>query len=53
MSHIIKKRNTESHTWFFVIGKLARALGHDVYDALIGVDAFVGCDTVSACAGRR
>ena len=48
----IKKRGTQSRTWFFVVGKVARALGHDICDALIGVHAFMSCDTVSACAGR-
>ena len=60
MSHIyiriyiyIYKRGTQSRTRFFVVGKVARALGHDICDALIGLHAFTGCDTVSACAGRE
>ena len=49
-SPIHEKRGTQSRTQFFVVGKVARALGHDICDALVGVHA---CgDTVSACAGR-
>ena len=47
-----KRRGTESSTWFFVVGKVARALGHDIFVMLYGVHAFTGCDTVSACAGH-
>ena len=49
----IKKRGvTQSCTWFFVVGKVARSLGHDIFVMLLGVHAFTGCDTVSACAGH-
>ena len=48
----IKKRGTQICTRFFAVGKVVRALGHDICDALIGMHAFTGCDTVSACAGR-
>ena len=32
---LYKKRGTQSHTRFFVVGTVARALGHDICDALI------------------
>ena len=47
-----ERRGTQSCTWFFVVGKVARALGHDIFVMLYGVHAFTGCDTVSACAGH-
>ena len=50
--YIKKRRGTQICTRFFVVGKVAKALGHNICDALIGVHVFTGCDTVSACAGR-
>ena len=49
MIFLVPYRNTGAR--FFVVGKVARALGHDICDALIGMHAFTGCDTVGACAG--
>ena len=34
------------------ITKLGQSLGSGVSDALLGMHAFTGCDTVSAFAGR-
>ena len=39
-------------TQFIDIKKLSEALGTAVCEALVGMHAFTGCDTVSAFAGR-
>lgn len=45
--------NSESNKVQYInISNLAQLLGDDLCDALIGVHAFTGCDSVSAFAGR-
>ena len=52
MVFLVPYMRTQSWTQFFVVGKVASTLGHGICDAFIGVHAFTGCDTVSACAGH-
>ena len=47
-----QKCGTKNKIRFLDINKLSHTLGGDVCDALIGMHAFTGCDTVSAFAGR-
>ncbi|XP_078728559.1 uncharacterized protein LOC144944341 isoform X1 [Lampetra fluviatilis] len=49
---IYQKCGTQNRTRFVDISKLARSLGDSICDSLIGLQAFAGCDTVSAFAGR-
>jgi len=46
------KCGTKNRTRYLDIQKLSHALGGAVCEALIGMHAFTGCDTVSAFAGR-
>ena len=48
----IQMCGTKNRIRFLDINKLSHTLGGDVCDALIGMHAFTGCDTVSAFAGR-
>ena len=48
---IYQKSGTKHHTRFIDFRKLAGSLGGSC-DALIGLHAFTGCDTVSALTGR-
>jgi hypothetical protein len=43
---------TKQRMRYIDINKLSTALGSDVCDALLGVHAFTGCDSVSAFGGR-
>ena len=47
-----QKCGTKNRARFLDITKLSHALGDGVCNALIGLHAFTGCDTVSAFAGR-
>jgi len=47
-----QKCGTKARTRFLDITKLSNALGISVCNALIGMHAFIGCDTISAFAGR-
>ena len=49
---IFQKCGTKNRTRFNDIGKLSNALGESFCEALIGMHAFTGCDTVSAFCGR-
>ena len=49
---IYQKRGTQNCVRFLDIGKLARAIGKSICNAVVGLHAFTGCDTVSAFAGR-
>ncbi|KAK5859272.1 hypothetical protein PBY51_003352 [Eleginops maclovinus] len=49
---IYQKCGTQNRTRFLDITKLGQSLGSGVSDALLGMHAFTGCDTVSAFAGR-
>lgn len=51
-SKIFMKQGTKTRTKYIDISKMAGRLGHDVCEALIGLHAFTGCDTVSAFAGK-
>ena len=42
----------KNRTQFIKIKKLSEALGTAVCEALVGMHAFTGCDTVSAFVGR-
>lgn len=46
------KSGTENRTRYIDLCKLASSLGEDVCQALVGLHAFTGCDTVSSFAGR-
>lgn len=50
--HMYQKCGTKNRTRYLDITKLSHALGDSVCDALMGMHAFTGCDTVSAFAGR-
>ena len=45
-------RGPQSRTRFLDVGKVARILGHNTCDTLVGVHAFTGCDIASAFADR-
>jgi len=47
-----QKCGTKARTRFLDITKLSNALRRSVCNALIGMHAFTGCDTISAFAGR-
>ncbi len=47
-----QKCGTKNRARFLEINKLSRVLGGSVCDALVGMHAFTGCDTVSAFTGR-
>ena len=49
---IYQKRGTQNLVRFLDIGKLARAIAKSICNAVVGLHAFTGCDTVSAFAGR-
>ena len=49
---IYQKCGTQNRTRFLDITKIGQSLGSGVSDALLGMHAFAGCDTVSAFAGR-
>ena len=49
---LYQKCGTKNRTRFLDITKMSHALGGGISDALIGMHAFTGCDTVSAFAGR-
>ena len=49
---IYQKCGTKNRTRFIDFGKLASSLGDSICDALIGLRAFTGCDTVGALTGR-
>jgi len=49
---LYQKCGTKSRTRYIDISKLSQALGSGISNALIGMHAFTGCDTVSAFAGR-
>ena len=49
---IYQKCGTKNRIRYLDITKLRHALGGDTCEALIGMHAFTGCDTVSAFAGR-
>ena len=49
---LYQKCGTKNRTRFLDISKLKHALGDSICNALIGMHAFTGCDTVSAFAGR-
>ena len=48
-----QKCGTKARTRWLDITKLSNALERGVCNALIGMHAFTGCDTISAFAGRR
>ena len=50
---IYQKCGTQNSTRFVAISKLAWSLGNSIRDSLIGLHAFIGCDTVSGFASRR
>ena len=45
------KCQIQSHTQFIDVQKVANTIEQEVCNALIGLHAFTGCDTVSAFAG--
>lgn len=47
-----QKSGTQNQTTYIDIGKLATSLGDGVWQALVGLHAFTGYDTVSAFADR-
>jgi len=47
-----QKCGTKARTRFLDITKRSNTLGRSVCNALIGMHAFTGCDTISAFAGR-
>ena len=47
-----QKCGTKARTRFLDITKLSNALERSVCNALIGIHAFTGCDTISAFVGR-
>ena len=49
---IYQKCGSRSRSVYTDVSKVASSLGKDVCNALIGLHAFTGCDTVSAFAGR-
>ena len=49
---ICQKCGTQNQTRFLDINMLVHSLGDSVCDALVGMHAYTGCDTVSAFAGR-
>ncbi len=49
---LYQKCGTKNRTRFIDITKLSNFLGSDISEALIGLHAFTGCDTVSAFAGH-
>jgi hypothetical protein len=49
---LYQKCGTQNRTRFLDIDKLARSMGGSICDALVGLHAFTGCETVSAFAGR-
>lgn len=49
---LYQKCGTRNRTRYINISNLAQLLGDDLCDALVGVHAFTGCDSVSAFAGR-
>ena len=46
------KCGSATHTRYIDITKVAKALGRSLCDALIGMHAYTGCDTISAFSGR-
>ena len=48
----IQKTGTQNRSRYIDICKLARSLGEDVCQVLVGLHAFTGCDTISAFAGH-
>jgi len=50
---LYQKSGSQNRTRYIDVCKLARSLGENVSQALVGLRAFTGCDTVSAFAGRR
>jgi hypothetical protein len=49
---IYQKHGTKTKMQYLDIDKIANSLGASVCNALLGMHAFTGCDTVSAFAGR-
>ena len=49
---LFQKCGTQSRTRFLDIGKIVQSVGYGVTDALLGLHAFSGCDTVSTFSGR-
>lgn len=43
---------SKTRTWFFDVSKTAAALGKEVCQALPGMHAYTGCDSVSSFGGR-
>lgn len=50
-SSLYMKCAAQNRTRFLDIGNLALAIGDSVCQALVGLHAFTGCDSVSAFAG--
>jgi hypothetical protein len=50
--NVYMKSGTQTRTRFIDVTKLAHVLGESVCNALIGLHAFTGCDSVSAFAGK-
>ena len=49
---LYQKCGTQNRTRYINISDLSRVLGDELCNALIGIHAFTGCDSVSAFAGR-
>ena len=49
---LYKKSGTQTHTRYIDISKVAGSFGNNICQDLIKLDAFTGCYTVSAFAGR-
>ena len=50
--NVFVKCGTQNCVHYIDIGKLGASLGADVCEALLGMHAFTGCDSVSAFGGR-
>ena len=51
-ANLFVKCGTRSRVRILDVGKIARSLGSNICQALIGLHAYTGCDTVSAFAGK-
>lgn len=49
---LFQKCGTTTRTYYVNVNDVANACGSDVSEAIIGLHAFTGCDSVSAFAGR-
>ena len=51
-SSLYQKHKSNTRTCFIDIGKVAAVNGPDMCNAILGVHAFTGCDSVSSLAGK-